>query len=148
MPLIFLDEFQTIGDIGRKICLLHVNRPDFTKEKIAKELTIDISTVYEFFNSSVWEKINQELAKQQIRELVQLAVKTLRDCMLKGKGNVPLQAATAVLTNAKLLNEGKTSIRDNKIMVVWNDDGIKRIDGNKNSVYTALETAGNTRVKS
>jgi len=147
-----LEDFKLLPESHRQIALEHVTFPGNSKEVIARKLGMTKQEVYAFFHTKAWEVINLELARQQMRELIQLACKTLRDCMVESHSGVKLQAAQAVLANAHILEQRPKSLRqDNKMVIVWGNEGDKvlnRLNADNNPVYPASETAGDTRLAS
>ena len=139
-----MDEYQLLTEKQKKMCIEHVLFPDLSKPELAERLKLHQMEVYRFFHSVAWEKINHELARQQLRELAQLAIKTVRKTMLNGPATAALDAAVRVLTNADLLKSASRAVvkQDNKMVVVWNEG----ISGDKDSVLPAPEAAGDSRL--
>lgn len=140
-----IDEYRVLTDKQKQMVYEHVTYPELTKSEIAKKLGQDKATVYAFFHSKKWDLINSEMARQQLRELVQLSVKTLRSSMLNGTPAVKLDAATRVLVNAELLRSphGRTINKtDNKMIVLLED----RNFGNSDSLQPAPATEGSPRL--
>lgn len=142
-----LEEYSGLTDLQKSICYIHVQEPSLNKAELARRAGCDRGTIYEFFASKKWDAINRELAQQQLRELVQLSIHTLKKSMLHGTSSVALDAATRVLVNAGLLvsPHGKQTINktDNKLVVVYED----KFSGNPNPVPSPSETAGSPRLE-
>lgn len=146
-----LEEFQGLSETEKNICYKHVTMPHLNKHEVARACGIDRTQVYRFLNSKKWDAVNHEIAKQQLRELIQLAVSTLKDCLLNGTSPVKLDAAVRVLINVDLLKSpyaAKINKQDNKTIVLWNDAPAGEVIGTTDTVLTASETAGSPQLES
>lgn len=130
-----LSSWGTLTDLEKRIILLHVMQPQLPKQDLAKGVGCTMGDVWQVFNNPKFVEISIEIAKQETKELVQLAVKTVRELLLGNKfPNTRLNTAMAVLNNVGVLVEG-TNIQDQKFEVSWQEDS-----GNKNKVSASSET--------
>lgn len=53
------------------------------------------------------------------------AMQTLEDCLNDEKGSVRIRAALAIAADAGTIKAAPTTIKDNKIVLVWGKDGKK-----------------------
>lgn len=117
-----IEDFKRLTDLQKQILFSHVKDPNLSKEKLAENLGVKKSVVYKLFNSKAFETINEEFAQQKKREILQLAIKTMRECLLSKKDTVRLAAATRVLEDAGVFKVAPKSVKtDNKMIVLWSD---------------------------
>lgn len=126
-----IDEFNKLTPVQKEVILEHHRNPSATKEELAKIVGCQYRTVHALFYSEKFEKINQEIGLQGVRELVQRAIRTLEECLSSTNDSVRYAAATKILADAGILrSEPKTVKQDNKILVVWGDE-TRRIEPRK-----------------
>lgn len=115
-----LDEFKSLSTLQKKVVYGRLENPDLKPRELAKKIGIETPIISRLFASKKWDRIAEELADLEKKELMFMALKTMRDCLTSKSEQVRLTAATTILKDAGVIKaEVKTVKQDNKIMVVW-----------------------------
>ena len=143
-----IEDFQKLTPIQRQILFSHVRDPYLSKDQIAKNLGVAKSVVYRLFFNPKMDKINEELAMQEKREILQLAIKTMRDCLSSKNESVRLAAAERILNDAGIMKkEPKAVKQDNTFNLTWKGQApfgaINALPGNQ--LLSAPEASGDTQ---
>ena len=122
-----LEGFRGLTVIQRKILYEHVRHPELNKNELAVRLGVARNTVYRFTAGDVYERMVTELARLEKRDLLHLALRALRRCLLSENEDVRFRTALRVLADAGVLAEAPRAARtQNTLIVKWAGDAGKR----------------------
>lgn len=113
-----LPSWGKYSQIHKRIILFHIARPNASKPELAKLTGHSLNEIYEVFNSPDFTEITIELAKYETRELVQLAVQTVKDSLQSKSPTTRLNAARMVLNDVGIFVPNKETA-DRKVEVSW-----------------------------
>lgn len=118
-----MEEWQRLGVKQQRVLMAHLESPELDRRGLAERAGVRVADVIEAFMSEAFIAVNEKLARMDKASLLQLSLKTLRECLLQVDDHkVRMAAALKLLTDAGMLRgEVKTLKQDNKIMVVWSD---------------------------
>ena len=137
-----VEEWRGLSELQRKIIYTHISHPEFNKTEIARNVGCQVQSVWKVFHTKWFNTLNVELAKIEKRELLQLALKALKESLSSTTPQVKLSAAIKVLTDAEVLQLEKQDNKElDKVTVVW---GEKKPDVDTDTLSTAHKTTVST----
>jgi len=122
--LVTSNTWRGLTELQQKIAFVWFTEPWITRREVARRVGCSPGTVHMFFNSDSFRELSMELSRYEFKELVYLAVKSLKECLLDRDSKIKLSAAVRVLETEGLLGAPvRVSTDSNKsvINVKWSD---------------------------
>lgn len=137
-----LRAFTDLTENQKAICKLAIENPELKYREIAVKVGTSPQSVYNFFRTSAWDVISADVCRREFNQLSVLAVRTFKDCLLRGNFRVRLEAASKILTNTGYLSPNPVIKKDREMLVFWKGNG------HTDTIQPALETGGNPLLES
>lgn len=153
-----VEGWNDLTEIQKKIVYYHALNPDSGKYEIAKAVGCSAVSVYNAFSNKTVLKTNTSIAKVRVKELLQLACKAMKECLISEIDAVKFNAAKTVLMDAALLTLGEGKEKEDSFTIKWKETGQKTggaETGNTSStddarntdkLFPPLQTKGSSRI--
>ena len=115
--------WSNLTDLQKKIAYFHFLYPEKSKKDIAGLVECDVKTVYNFFSTVAYDNLSRIVAKQELGQLTQLALKRYKEILEKGSDKIAAGIAQRILESEGILRDEPQKVQDKELRVTWGQVG-------------------------